>query len=35
MIDLLDRGDFDEACNLMRKHIQNTEINFVQTLLDS
>lgn len=35
MIELMEKGDYDKACDLMRKHIQNTEITFVQNLLNS
>ena len=35
LIDLLENGNFDEADELMRNHIRNTEINFVQNLLNN
>ena len=35
IIDLLAQGETDKACDMMKQHIQNTEVNFVQNLLNS
>lgn len=35
IIDLLVAGEVEKACSLMQQHIQNTEITFVQNLLNN
>ena len=35
MIELMESGEFEKVCELMRRHIQNTEVGFVQNLLNS
>lgn len=35
IIDLLVAGELEKACSLMQQHIQNTEVTFVQNLLNN